>query len=488
MSDVRKALQAALRKHFPMFVCRCFLHLNPGAEFVKNWHIEAIAHQLDRVLSGQSTRLVINLPPRYLKSTIVTVAWIAFILGNDPRRRILCVSYSDELSRKFTSDFRAIVESQWYRKLFPRMRIKRATDTDVETTMRGYRKATSVYASLTGFGGDLIILDDPQKPVDAQSKVQRDKLNAWVSNTLLPRLDNKETGAVVLVMQRLHFDDLTGHLLSAQTPWTLLKLPAIALKRERISLGDGGFYVRKKGEVLSKHQDSLKTMLRVREEMGARTFDTQFQQCPMPLNGKIINRDWFCYYDEEPERSSDDKVVQSWDTSAKLGAQNAWSVCMTFLVSKDRYYLIDRWRGRLEYRDLRDKAIALARQFRPSIILIEEASTGIPLAQELRRDGNLPVHAVPVARDKEARLYAVLSSFERGKVLFKRNAPYLRELEEELLSFPESKTDDQVDSITQALAYKLSSYDSTMEWVGNGRDGRYTFGDYLVAMRSRGLI
>jgi phage terminase large subunit-like protein len=98
------------------------------------------------------------------------------------------------------------------------------------------------------------------------------------------------------------------------------------------------------------------------------------------------------------------------------------------------------------------------------------------------------VHAVPVARDKEARLYAVLSSFERGKVLFKRNAPYLRELEEELLSFPESKTDDQVDSITQALAYKLSSYDSTMEWVGNGRDGRYTFGDYLVAIRSRGLI
>lgn len=488
MNNDRKALQAALRKHFPVFVRRCFLHLNPGAEFVENWHIDAIAYQLDRVLKGQSRRLIINLPPRYLKSTIATVAWSAFILGHQPTRRILCVSYSDELSRKFASDFRAIVESQWYRKLFPRMRVKRSTDTDVETTLRGYRKATSVYASLTGFGGDLIILDDPQKPVDAQSKVQRDKLNAWVSNTLLPRLDNKATGAVVLVMQRLHFDDLTGHLLSAQKRWSLLKLPAIAIGRQRIAVGDGEYYVRKKGEVLSKHQDSLQTMLHVREEIGAHTFETQFQQYPMPVNGKIINRNWFCYYDEEPERRPGDKVVQSWDTSAKPGGQNAWSVCMTFLVSKGLYYLIDRWRGRLEYRDLREKAMALARQFRPSIILIEEASTGIPLAQELRREGNFPVHAVPVVRDKEARLYAVLSSFERGKVLFKRNAHYLRELEEELLSFPESKTDDQVDSITQALAYKLSSYDSTMAWVGDGRDGGYTFGDYLMTMRSRGLI
>jgi hypothetical protein len=159
-------LDAALRKDFLLFVERCFLTLNPGATFRPNWHLKAIAFQLNRIRRGDNNRLIINIPPRHLKSTIVSVAFVAFLLGHDPTLRIIVISYSNELSFKHARDFRAIVDSSWYHRVFPKMRIQRATEDEVTTTLKGFRKATSVSGTLTGIGGDMIILDDPQKPLD----------------------------------------------------------------------------------------------------------------------------------------------------------------------------------------------------------------------------------------------------------------------------------------------------------------------------------
>ena len=179
----------------------------------------------------------------------------------------------------------------------------------------------------------------------------------------------------------------------------------------------------------------------------------------------MIRRQWLRYYDVAPERTYRTKVIQSWDTAAKNGAQNDWSVCTTWLLHDKHFYLLDVTRGRYEYPRLKETATALADRFKPSVIMIEDASTGIALAQELRLAGTFAVRPIPVERDKIGRLYVQQAKFEAGLVLFPKGARFLAELETELLTFPQGKTDDQVDSISQALAYK-PGYDASLSWVG----------------------
>ena len=457
---------ALLRENFPSFVHRCVLTLNPGSPFLPNWHIEAIAYQLERIRRGEITRLIINLPPRYLKSLMVSVAFPAFLLGHDPGRKIIGISYGTELATKHASDFRSIVQSPWYRRTFPRMQIKRSLDAEVHTIKRGFRKATSVGAALTGFGGDCFIIDDPQKPVDAQSEAQRNSLNQWFSNTLISRLDNKETGVIILVMQRIHLNDLTGYLVENAGEWTVLSLPAIAEVDERIALGKDVVHLRRAGEALHPEHESLASLKNLRRDIGSDIFSAQYQQSPVPLGGAMIKRDWLRYYDKAPESTYRTKVIQSWDTAAKDGAHNNWSVCTTWLVADKHYYLLDLTRGRYEYPRLRATVIALAERFKPRAVLIEDASTGVALAQELRGVLPYPVKPIPVERDKVTRLYVQQAKFEAGLVLFPKGASFLPELEAELLTFPQGKTDDQVDSISQALAYQVGGYDRTLSWVG----------------------
>ena len=278
--DAQRALDAILRNNFESFLHRCVLHLNPGAPFLPNWHIQAIAYQLDRIRRGEITRLIINMPPRYLKSLTVSVAFTAFLLGHLPWRRIFAISYGDDLSAKHASDFRSIVHSSWYKRAFPNMRILRSIDGELTTTKRGFRKSTSVSGPLTGLGGDLFIIDDPQKPADAQSEARRNSLNQWVSNTLMSRLDNKETGAVIVVMQRVHMDDLSGFLSSSSDDWEVLSLPAIAEVDERIPIGIGEFYQRSAGEALHPAHESLATLRKLQQTLGPDVFAAQYQQSP----------------------------------------------------------------------------------------------------------------------------------------------------------------------------------------------------------------
>ena len=463
--DDQAVLNAIIRYDFSSFLRRCMATLNPGAPFLPNWHLDAIAYQLEQIRAGKVRRLIINLPPRHLKSIMISVAFPAFLLGHDPHRRIFGISYGGDLAIKHAADFRSIVQSRWYQRAYPKMQIKRATETDVLTAQRGFRKATSVYAAITGLGGDTFIIDDPQKPVDAQSDAQRNHLCEWFSNTLRSRLDNKATGTIIVVMQRVHQHDLTGYLTEVSNDWTVLSLPAIAEAEEEIVIGDGVFHRRRVGEALHPAHEPLPVLEKLRAEMGPDVFAAQYQQAPVPPGGAMIRRKWLRYYDKPPERSFDTKVIQSWDTAAKGGAQNDWSVCTTWLLADNLFYLLDVTRGRYDYPLLRSVALELAERFEPDEILIEDASTGIALAQELGEIGNHAITPVPVEHDKVGRLYVQQGKFAAGRVLFPRNAHFLAMLEAELLSFPQGKTDDQVDSISQALAYEPSGYDTTLSWV-----------------------
>ncbi len=242
-------LQAVLATNLTSFTEFAFGVVRPGIVFKPNWHFEAVTHKLSEVASGEVRRLIITLPPRNLKSLCASVALPAWFLGRNPAERVVVVSYSDVLARTHANDFRLLVNHPIYQASFPAMRLERDTDREITTTKRGKRIATSIEGTLTGLGGNLIIIDDPIKLGDAMSESVRTRVIEWYRSTLLSRADDKKAARIVLVMQRVHQDDLAGYL-QEQGGFEVLNLPAIAQRDETYYLGDGRIYDRQKGELL----------------------------------------------------------------------------------------------------------------------------------------------------------------------------------------------------------------------------------------------
>jgi predicted phage terminase large subunit-like protein len=440
-----------MRGDFVTFVHRCFQTVTPGEQFAMNWHLRAIAHKLDQVRRGQLRRLIIAMPPRSLKSICASVALPAFVLGHDPARKVICVSYSDGLAGKHADDCRRVMMSDWYRELFPDTRIARSTANETITTRRGVRLTTSIGGTLTGRGGNLIIVDDPMKAQDAMSESAREAVKEWFTGTLLSRLDNKETDAIVVVMQRVHVDDLAGHLIAAGG-WEVLTLPAIAEVDEVIELGRGKVHHRQAGEALHPGREGQATLAALRVEIGSLAFSAQYQQAPVPAAGNLIQREWLRFYDTPPDRRSDDVVLLSWDTAMKASETADYSVCTAWLFRGEAHYLLDLVRERLEFPDLKRRAIALHMRWRPMATLVEDKGSGTSLLQELRTLGQPGIPFQP-SGDKMFRMGAQSVRFEGGSVYMPRAAPWLDGLIAELLAFPAGRHDDQVDSVSQALQW-----------------------------------
>jgi hypothetical protein len=386
-------LRVFLRTDLYAFVQKVFETVNPGVAFSRNWSTEAVTRALQEVANGTTKRLIINIPPRNLKSICASVALPAFLLGHNPTKKVICVSYSDDLASKFSNDCRAVMRTDWYQQTFPRSRIDKAKDTEseVRTTERGYRLATSVGGTLTGRGGDVIIIDDPIKPQDAQSKSVREKTVQWYENTLLSRLDDKVHGAIVVVMQRLHLDDLAGHLLE-RGGFEHLCLPAIAERKETIQLGGGRVHVRDIGGVLDPVREPLSALEQQRAAMTPLVFSAQFQQSPIPLEGNLIKRDWIRYFSGNLPPKDGDYFVISWDTAMKASELADYSVGTVWRV-QDRgrkINLVDLVRGRFEYPELVAAALALWRKWKVewahTHLVIEDKGSGSSLIQSLKTE------------------------------------------------------------------------------------------------------
>ena len=217
-----------LRHDFNAFVHRAFLELNAGTTYRSNWHQEVLAAKLEDVRHGRCRRLIINIPPRHLKSHTASIAFPAWLLGHNPTQQILTVSYAQDLSDKLARDSRALMTSPFYEALFgTRLSPDRQSVGDFETTKGGHRYSTSVGGVLTGRGADIIIVDDPLKADDALSDLRRTGVNEWYDNTLRSRLNSQDTGAIIIVMQRLHADDLVAHVQEHET-WEVVSFPALA--------------------------------------------------------------------------------------------------------------------------------------------------------------------------------------------------------------------------------------------------------------------
>jgi len=442
-----------LRRDFASFARRSFAELNPQTLFSFGWHVEIIAAKLTALLEGRIRRVIINLPPRHLKSHLASVAFPAWCLGRNPSAQILCVSYAQELADKLSRDCRRIVASSWYQRLFPtRLSPQRQAVPEFETTAQGCRIATSVGGVLTGRGADIIIIDDPLKPGEALSDAHRQAANEWFDHTLYSRLNDKRQGAIVLIMHRLHEDDLVGHVL-AQEDWEIVRLPAIAEEDETFvvdSLLGQRCFERRRGEALHPAREPLPMLEQIRRTIGEYNFAGQYQQAPAPLGGGLVKAAWFRHY-AAGEMPQFERIVQSWDTASKASELSDFSVCTSWGILGKDLYLLDVLRRRMEYPELKRAVREQYERLRPSVVLIEDKASGTQLIQELIADGLYAVTRYQPQFDKVMRMHAQTAMIENGFVHLPDTAPWLSAYLHELTTFPNGRHDDQVDSTAQML-------------------------------------
>jgi len=313
---------------------------------------------------------------------------------------------------------------------------------------------------MTGRGADYIIIDDPLKPDQAFSELERTSVNDWFDHTLYSRLNNKRTGRIIIITQRLHEDDLVGHVLK-MGGWTMLCLPAIAEREEEYVI-DTPYgkrrYGRGIGEPLHPERESLELLNQIREIQGEYNFAGQYQQAPAPLGGGMIKTTWFRSYSELEKPSRFDYVFQSWDTANKPTELSDYSVCTTWGVKDKHLFLQHVYRNRLGYPELKRAVREQAQAFGARTILIEDKASGTQLIQDLIHDNLNGVTRYATSLDKIMRMHSVSATIENGFVHLPEKAPWLAEYLHELSTFANGRYDDQVDSTSQALDWFKQGY------------------------------
>jgi hypothetical protein len=272
-----EGIKTMYRNDFCSFVHMAFNILNPHIEYQHNWHIELLADHLQKVARGDITRLIINVPPRMLKSHCASIALPAYILGRDPRKKILCLNGSMALEQDLHDTCYSLMKSTRYQQVFEQTSVSEA-NKKISTNHGGYKLTMGMTANLTGMGADIVIIDDPLSTYQADDKTARNKVNTQFDSNVLQRLNCKKTGAIIVVMQRLHENDLTGHILSNQDGWTHLNLPAVALQDEEWQTSYGKIIRRKKQEVLHPERASREQLASDLIRIGGKTFAMQYLQ------------------------------------------------------------------------------------------------------------------------------------------------------------------------------------------------------------------
>jgi predicted phage terminase large subunit-like protein len=440
-------LQAFLEGAFPVVDGRWALDVAP--------YLEYLVHELTGVAEGYETRLIINLPPRHLKSVLTSIVFVAWLLGRNPKLRIAVVSHSQALALDLASKTLQLVSSDFYRKVFPgfRLRDNGRKAMDFVTADGGGRYAASFETGITGRGFDVIIIDDPISAHHVKSEKERANVNENFNNMISSRLDDQIKGIMIVVGQRMHEDDLSGNLLQ-KGGWKHVCLPLVAEEEASYALSNSSWH-RKVGAPLLANQWPAGVVKQKREEVGESIFAAQYQQNPSAAVGELIRPGQIKHFDDLPSDAR--RFTLSWDTAVKAGSDNSYTVCLVIARDTRRHYVIDVLRARLDPVQMRDAALGLITAYKPAKILIEDASSGTGLASMLSELGHQAELRPTGGRGKEERLESQLHMFAQHRVLIKRNQPWTVELESELMRFPFGKHNDQVDALTQYLAWIADS-------------------------------
>lgn len=451
-----------------------------GLEFVFNDHHEQIIDALFRVVTGKTKRLIINVPPRYGKTELAVKLFIAWCLANNPRAKFIHLSYSDDLALDNSSAVREIVKHEEFQRLFYTT-LKSDSDSKKKwyTEQGGGLYATAAGGAITGFGaglvgrkyegttspadgfGGAIVIDDPLKPDDAFSDTLRNRVNRRFNNTIASRVNSPDT-PIIVIMQRLHEDDMTGFLLSGGSgeEWEHLCLSVIK--------DDGTALWPEKHTI-----DRLKQM----EQADSYTFAGQYMQRPSPLGGGIIKGEWFKSYKVLPPLQY---LAIYADTAQKTGERNDYSVFECWGKGEDgRIYLIDMIRGKWPAPELKRRAVEFwnkhralveADQFGPDLryMAVEDKSSGTGLIQEIERDGGIPIRGIERVKDKLTRVMDVVSYIESGLVYLPESAPFVSDFRAECESFTPDDShlyDDQIDPMCDAIREMLAANRTVYDYL-----------------------
>jgi len=426
-----------------------FVHqMWPG--FVDGPHHKIMAKKFQEIADGKCKRLIINMPPRHTKSEFASYLLPAWFLGKYPGKKIIQCSNTAELAVGFGRKVRNLVGSEAYSKIFPNVALRSDSKAAGRwaTNANGDYFAIGVGGTVTGKGADLLIIDDPHSEQEAAIAATNpevyDKVYEWYSSG--PRQRLQPGGAIIVVMTRWSLRDLTGKILKSSIErdgdmWDVINFPAILPDDKPLW---PAFW-------------PLTELLALKEELPVSKWNAQYQQSPTSEEGALVKREWWKLWEADRPPNCN-FVIQSWDTAFTKNERSDYSACTTWGVfykdedERDPHIiLLDAFKERMEFPELKAKAIRMYKEWEPDAFIVEAKASGAPLIFELRRMG-IPVSEFTPTRgnDKIARLNSVTDLFASGKV-WAPGTRWADEVMEEMAAFPNSDHDDLVDSSTQAL-------------------------------------
>ncbi len=443
------------KRSFYLFALDAFKQLHNGQELTDNWHIKLICDRLqqeaERIVSKEprNKHLLINVPPRTLKSEMVNVFFSVYCWILDPSIQFISSSYSSTLSTTLSTQARRLIESDWFIAHFPEIGISKDENTKSKytTPQGGLRYSTSTGGTVTGMGGDIIVIDDPQNPQLARSEVERENANRFFDETLRSRLNDPDKGVFIIIMQRLHELDLTGHLLELEPEnWEYICLPAEDSKdvkptHLRANYVDGLlFSARLSRNVL----DSFKIGL------GSYGYSGQYMQLPSPDEGGILKRDWFTVTNKLPSVTYDFFL----DTAYTDKSYNDATAMLCACYYQNKVYIRSIEAVRMEFPELVEKIkqfVNLNGYTSSSRIYVEPKASGKSIVQQLKRNSGLNIlEDKPPTQDKISRVNSVTPIIESGRVYLK-DGRYIDSFLDECASFPNGNHDDMYDTLVMAI-------------------------------------
>jgi predicted phage terminase large subunit-like protein len=468
-SALRRFLTEHLAENLAAFVKKAWRVLHPSRPLIWSWHYDYLCEVLTLVKRRQLRRVIINIPPRSLKSTLVTIFFPIWVWITEPEHSFLTVSYSLDLSSEHSVIRRLLLQSAWYQRLFgDRFRLAgdRNQVAQFMNDKRGQMVASSVGATVMGRGCDTAILDDPVSADGALSDAERSGANNWIDTTLRSRLNDPASGAIIVVQQRLHQMDPTGFLKDQEPKvWTDVRIPLEAEEDETWTFPISGRVVqRKKGEILmpERFPPEIVEQLRSRRLVYA----GQYQQNPAPIEGNIIKRSEIRYYGgidprtgqpDEKLPESFDRTILSVDCAFKDTATSDFvAIAVIGIKGRKRYILnvvnkhLDAAATEAEIRRQRDA-------HRPvCATVVEGKANGPAVIQRLKV--NVPgVQEVNPQGGKTARMFAAAAEWQAGDWHVDRNAAWTEPFVEQITMFPNAKHDDMADAMSQAAAWLLQT-------------------------------
>ena len=378
-------LYAVARRDFGTFIELAFPVLHPGKKLVHAPYLDRAV--MEGCAAGCYPRVIVNLPPGFMKSMLISIMYVAWRLGADPTAKFVCISYGDDLANKHAASTRKLMQSPVYTAIFPGTLLDKKSEGWLGTTKGGYRYATAVGSDITGFRPTEIIVDDPIEPEEGSSELKKQKLRSWISSSVLTRFEDNAKNVFILVMHRIAPDDLAGTL-QKQGDYFTLSLPLVAEQEETFATEQGEIIMtRQPGELLHPGRMTPKDLERLKREISPHAFDSQYQQRPRLGGSGMCSIDRLARYDKAPKF---ELTIHSWDIGATVEG-NA-SVCTKWGVTKDpdgrdNIYLIDVVRLKLEIPDVRGAIKIQDKLDKPNLIVIDHRGVGIGVWQELRKAG-----------------------------------------------------------------------------------------------------